>query len=67
MKAKEIINMLSGYEDYDVELCFYDKLQETYYIENKIPWPPYRHMNVGKIVDVGVSDKIVLIDALDRE
>jgi hypothetical protein len=65
MKGKELIQLLQGYEDYDITLCFYDKFQEDKYVENKIPWPPYRHMIVGSIVDIGVSDKVVLLDAKD--
>lgn len=53
MKAKELIGKLKGYDDFDIEFVFSEKM--------KGEWPTYRVFGNVEIADIGHSDKIIRI------
>ena len=53
MKAKELIELLQGYEDFDVEFVFTD----GYNIFPNIR--KFKNLTLG---DIGYSDKVIVLD-----
>ena len=66
MKVKDLIEKLKGYEEFELQLTFYDKQLEPVFLEKKIPWPPYRHLIVECIADVGHSDKVIILSGKEE-
>ena len=67
MKVKDLINKLQGYDEFEIELSFYDKQLEPIYLEKKICFPPYRHLNVTGIADIGHSDKVIILNGKEEK
>ena len=70
MKSSEMVRILQGMldngDDYEIKMSFYDNQLEPIYLEKKIMCPPYRWLKVDSLVDVGVSDKVLLFNCKDE-
>ena len=61
MKAKELIKMLEGCEDFDIKLTVYRKLSDE--VLKKLSYPyPYENIETElELDDIGYSDNVVCL------
>ena len=53
MKAKELIEKLAGYEDFDLKFCIVDKNTDSKFLS-------VRTFDI-EVIDIGYSDKVVVL------
>lgn len=56
MKAKDLINMIKNFEDFDVEFHFTDGYSK---------FPNIRSFSLDGICDVGYSSKVIVLDGVE--
>ena len=58
MKAKELAEELLKYPDFEVEFCISD--------DGDSSWPKLRNFNHIEICDIAHSDKIIVLDGVEK-
>ena len=61
MKAKELAEELLKYPDFEVELCISDSMTTW-----DSPWPKLRNFDCVNICDIAHSDKIIVLDGVEK-
>ena len=57
MKAKELIEKLAGYEDFDLKFCIVDKNTDSKFLS-------VRTFDI-EVIDIGYSDKVVVFGEVE--